>query len=114
MRHNFIARSDVHTIAFAYSVQPILISRFLINLRQTQSPNNATEMTRESKFMPNFRVPTLVSFQGNMGEPLEFGAHDDEGNIEEEIMEEARDEEMVVADDGTGDETRNGITEEPR
>ena len=56
--------------------------------------------------MPQFRVPTLVSFEGNMGEPLEFGARNDEADIEEEIREEARDEEMVVADDGTGDEAR--------
>lgn len=114
MRRKSNARGNINAIAFTYSIQPILVSRFLINLRRTQYTNNTTEMARESQFMPKFRVPTLVSFQGNMGEPLDFSAHDEEGDIEEEIGEEPRDEEMDVGDDGSRDEAWNGITEERR
>lgn len=71
-----------------HRLQPILISRFIINLRRTQHVNNTTQMDRESQFMPDFRVPSSVRFVGDMGEPLEFGAHDDE-DLSDEIEAEA-------------------------
>lgn len=44
-------------------------------------------MERESQFMPDFRVPSSVRFVGDMGEPLQFGARDDE-NLGDEIRAE--------------------------
>ena len=68
-------------IPSTHRLQPILISRFIINLRRTQHANDATDMARQSRFISNFRVPTLASFVGNMGEPLEFGARDGDSGL---------------------------------
>ena len=74
----------------------ILISRFIINLRQldkyeSEGATGITEMPagRFSQFsVPNFRVPTMDDVVGNMGEPLEHGweARDD-GELETESQE---------------------------
>ncbi|KAJ3547094.1 hypothetical protein NM688_g5437 [Phlebia brevispora] len=62
-------------IAITQPLQPILISRFLINLRQVD--NSATDVvnTRDlSRFsIPNFRTPTMQDIIGPMGEPLYHG-----------------------------------------
>lgn len=61
-------------------LQPILISRFLLNLRYVDSPQDDTGMARFSKFTaPNLHVPTIKSIVGNMGEPLEH--EDDQGYV---------------------------------
>ncbi|PSR76364.1 hypothetical protein PHLCEN_2v8504 [Hermanssonia centrifuga] len=65
------------------SFQPILISRFLLNLRQvgaSQDPQNTT-VSRFS--IPALRVPTLASSAlGNMGEDLDHGYT---GDVDEEV-----------------------------
>lgn len=59
-------------------MQPILISRFLINLREAGTPN-MTDMPRLSRFtVPNFQVPAIQTIVGNMGEPLEHGPRNNE------------------------------------
>ncbi|THG93780.1 hypothetical protein EW026_g7554 [Hermanssonia centrifuga] len=54
------------------TMQPILISRFLLNLRQVGSPEIDSQEAFHSQFsVPGFRVPSLASIVGNMGEDLE-------------------------------------------
>ncbi|KAJ3553519.1 hypothetical protein NM688_g3566 [Phlebia brevispora] len=58
-------------------MQPILISRFIVNLRKVNSPPADQSMAtmRFSRFtMPNFHVPTMDNVVGNLGEPLEHGS----------------------------------------
>ncbi len=66
-----------------HSLQPILISRFLLNLRQvgaSQDPQNTT-VSRFS--IPALRVPTLASSaMGNMGEDLDHGYTGDVDEVE--------------------------------
>lgn len=66
-----------------FRLGPILISRFLINLRQVASPDSKTAMQNFSQFsVPGFRVPASIDrVVGNMGESLEFGNHDDEHGV---------------------------------
>lgn len=40
--------------------------------------------------MPQFRVPTFVSFAGDMGEPLEFSSVYNAGDLREEVGQESR------------------------
>ncbi|PSS31032.1 hypothetical protein PHLCEN_2v2445 [Hermanssonia centrifuga] len=55
------------------SLPPILISRFLFNLRQVRELENPTQGAWNSDFtITGFRVPTLASFVGNMCEELDF------------------------------------------
>ncbi|PSS08891.1 hypothetical protein PHLCEN_2v3427, partial [Hermanssonia centrifuga] len=65
---------------------PILISRFLLNLRQvgaSQDPQNTT-VSRFS--IPALRVPTLASSAlGNMGEDLDHGYTGDVYDVDEEV-----------------------------
>lgn len=73
----------------AHRLQPILISRFLINLRQVDSSNNTTQMAHFSKFsMPNLRIATINDIVGNMGEELEHDPREREEAwmIETEIV----------------------------
>lgn len=82
-----------------HSMQPILISRFLINLRQADRPDNMTEISRFSKFsIPNFHVPTTASIVGDMGEPLEHGLSD----IEDDRTEQ---EAGLTSASGKGDDS---------
>ncbi|KAJ3540632.1 hypothetical protein NM688_g6200 [Phlebia brevispora] len=68
----------------------IVISRFLIGLREIDNPGTS-DAARFSRFSaPNFRVPTLPSIVGNLGEPLTVG---------EEIP---NNEEVVDVEDGAG------------
>ncbi|THG99236.1 hypothetical protein EW026_g3061 [Hermanssonia centrifuga] len=56
------------------TLQPILISRFLLNLRQVGSPEIDSQEAFNSQFsVPGFRVPSLASIVGNMGNDLEHG-----------------------------------------
>lgn len=61
---------------------PLLISRFLLNLRQLREPEGTgTHEISNSRFsVPAFRVPTLASIAGNMGEDLRHGPTPDEGD----------------------------------
>lgn len=56
------------------SAPPIMLSRFLINLRQVDSPHNSSFSNGNlSRFsVPNFRMPTMDNVVGNLGELLEF------------------------------------------
>ncbi|THG96032.1 hypothetical protein EW026_g5719 [Hermanssonia centrifuga] len=62
---------------------PILISRFLFNLRQVGEPaaesGNHQHITFSSRF--TIRVPTLASIVGNMGEELDHGPVVQEGSV---------------------------------
>ena len=61
--------------AHLHSLQAVLISRFIINLRRTQHSERSTEDDRFSHFSaPQFRMPPMASLAGNMGEPLEHGS----------------------------------------
>ncbi len=63
---------------------PILISRFLLNLRQLGAPQNETQSRFNSRFsIPGFRVPTLESIVGNMGADLDHGPGKEPGVDEE-------------------------------
>ncbi|THG98181.1 hypothetical protein EW026_g3951 [Hermanssonia centrifuga] len=56
------------------TLTPILISRFLLNLRQLGEPENETQSRFNSRVsIPGFRVPTLESVVGNMGADLDHG-----------------------------------------
>ena len=52
----------------------VLLSRFIINLRQVDTPStNATTGAHRSRMAsPNFRVPTMDEVVGNLGAPLDF------------------------------------------
>ncbi|PSS32238.1 hypothetical protein PHLCEN_2v2007 [Hermanssonia centrifuga] len=59
---------------YASDANPILISRFLLNLRQIGSPEIDSREVFNSQFsIPGFRVPSLASIVGNMGEDLDHG-----------------------------------------
>ncbi len=58
-------------------MQPIIISRFLINLREadggTQGSTLMSDGAHFSRFSaPGFRVPTLDDVIGNLGESVEY------------------------------------------
>ncbi|KAJ3557763.1 hypothetical protein NM688_g1289 [Phlebia brevispora] len=57
-------------------LQPILISRFLTNLRRLDAHDNASAAAENlSQFSaPNFRFPTLQSVTGDLGQPLDHDA----------------------------------------
>lgn len=70
-----IPRSEIYDHDHrSYRLQPILISRFLINLRQAAAPDNDTAMESMSKFsITGLHLSTML---GNMGEPLALGTHE--------------------------------------
>ncbi|PSS16473.1 hypothetical protein PHLCEN_2v3248 [Hermanssonia centrifuga] len=56
------------------SFTPILISRFLLNLRQLGEPEDEIQSRFNSQFsISGFRVPTLEGIVGNMGADLDHG-----------------------------------------
>ncbi|THG95253.1 hypothetical protein EW026_g6366 [Hermanssonia centrifuga] len=66
------------------TLQPILISRFLLNLRQVGSPEIDSQEAFNSQFsIPGFRVPSLSSMVGNMGEDLDHSGPAEE--VEDEV-----------------------------
>ncbi|THG93032.1 hypothetical protein EW026_g8083 [Hermanssonia centrifuga] len=91
------------------TLTPILISRFLLNLRQLGEPKNESQSRFNSRFsIPGFRVPKLESIVGNMGADLDHGPGE-----EPEVNEEAEDVDMdggnmdvavldAVYEDGSG------------
>lgn len=56
------------------SLPLLLLSRFIINLREVDSPaTNLSDSQHLSRFsIPNSRVPTMNDVVGNLGEPLDF------------------------------------------
>ncbi|THG95252.1 hypothetical protein EW026_g6367 [Hermanssonia centrifuga] len=67
------------------TLQPILISRFLLNLRQVGSPEIDSQEAFNSQFsIPGFRVPSLSSMVGNMGEDLDHSGPAEEVEAEVE------------------------------
>ncbi|THG94855.1 hypothetical protein EW026_g6695 [Hermanssonia centrifuga] len=81
--------ASVGTVILA--LQPILISRFLLNLRQAGKPREDTHSAFNSQFsVPGFRVPTLDSIIGNMGEELdhrpEEEIHDVTGDLDDGVL----------------------------
>ncbi|PSR97186.1 hypothetical protein PHLCEN_2v4357, partial [Hermanssonia centrifuga] len=84
------------TIYFA--LQPILISRFLLNLRQAGSPEleiDSQEAFNSRFSVPGFRVPSLASIIGNMGEDLDHGGP----------AEEVEDESSIEVEEGAAETT---------
>lgn len=91
------------------SVQALLISRFLLNLRHASEPDTSAETLRFSQFSaPNFRVPTLASFVGDLGEPVEFGQ---DHTTDEQTTEESEDNDYV---DSPRDTVESGVLEVQR
>ncbi|KAJ3536623.1 hypothetical protein NM688_g6811 [Phlebia brevispora] len=65
---------SLNLATFVQTLPSIMISRFLINLRQVDS-TESIEAPRFSQFsVPNFRVPTIPDIIGNLGEPLVDGS----------------------------------------
>ncbi|KAJ3541313.1 hypothetical protein NM688_g6102 [Phlebia brevispora] len=89
-------------------IQRILISRFLINLRQAgEGANNSTTLTSFSQFSaPNFRLPSLAaeSVIGPIGEQLDFG--------EQQTWDEDS-ENAALSEDTTAVATGNDDEEKP-
>ncbi|KAJ3553986.1 hypothetical protein NM688_g3335 [Phlebia brevispora] len=85
-----------------FTLPNIILSRFLINLRQINAPESGSAANFSRFSPPNFRMPStpsMPSIIGNLGEPLA----DNEDDLD--------DEDYVVADadeDGTGAAVNSG------
>ncbi len=82
------------------SLQSMLISRFLLNLRQVGSPEGDSQTVFNSQFSaPGFRVPTLGSMIGNMGQDLDHNpaeeVEDEDGA--ENVSDSVQAENMAVS-----------------
>ncbi|THH00340.1 hypothetical protein EW026_g2176 [Hermanssonia centrifuga] len=88
-------------VTIVISTWPILISRFLLNLRQVGSPEIDSQEAFNSQFsVPGFRIPSLASIIGNMGEDLDYGG------LAEEVEDEAENtSESIQAEEGAVPET---------
>ncbi len=76
-------RNDSKAEQNSARLAPILISRFLLNLRQLGELENETQFN--SRFsIPGFRVPTSINIVGNMGADLDHG-------FSEELDDESED-----------------------
>ncbi|KAJ3551894.1 hypothetical protein NM688_g4444 [Phlebia brevispora] len=83
-------------------ISMIMISRFLVDLRQADTPDNSTAAAEFSQFsVPGFRVPTMQSIVGNIGESVEFGFQDpqEEQNDENERPYGSTDDSEMITDD---------------
>ncbi|PSS38106.1 hypothetical protein PHLCEN_2v48 [Hermanssonia centrifuga] len=86
----------------------ILISRFLLNLRQLGEPENETQSRFNSRFsIPGFRVPTLETVVGNMGADLGRGPAEEIDDEAEEVDMDGTDAQNVVLD-GIAEDTSGG------
>ncbi len=75
-------------ILISSSVPLVLLSRFIINLRQIDSPGTDTSANQhQSRFsVLNLRMPTMDDVVGNLGEPLDFDVEhrlDDEDDVQD-------------------------------
>ncbi|KAJ3557357.1 hypothetical protein NM688_g1516 [Phlebia brevispora] len=86
----------------------IILSRFLINLRQVNSPESSSA-ARFSRFSPpNFRMPSAASIIGNLGEPL--ADNEDDFDEEDHVIAEAyEDGHGAAVNNGEGVETSEGM-----
>lgn len=67
-----------------HRIGPILLSRFLINLRQASEPEDESAMQCFSRFSvpAEFRVHTAINrVVGNIGEFLQFGEHEHDNKL---------------------------------
>ena len=79
------------------SLQAILISRFLINLRRAYQPNHSVQSQRAQRVPAlQSRLLTTASIINDMGGPLQHDLHEDDENgsseaadIELELMDTA-------------------------
>ncbi|PSR83280.1 hypothetical protein PHLCEN_2v5784 [Hermanssonia centrifuga] len=82
---------------------PILISRFLLNLRNVGEAGSTMHDSLDSQFSaPEFHSPTWASIVGNMGEDLDHGTAEMEGWDDSDAAEETR------ARDAPSPERRSG------
>ena len=85
------------------------MSRFLINLRRAQYLHQRTETARETACIRSSRAPSFDnSCEGNMGQPLEFSAR----NNEPETAGDERVSRLMVGNPGADEQ--NGLWEETR
>ncbi|KAJ3556414.1 hypothetical protein NM688_g2043 [Phlebia brevispora] len=64
----------------------IILSRFLISLRQINPPGPSSTARFSHFSVPNFHIPSVPSVIGNLGEPLADGEEDlDDENIDSEL-----------------------------
>lgn len=88
----------------SFSLPQILLSRFIINLRQADAPaTNPSDNSPPSRFsIPNFRMPTLDDVVGNLGEPLDFVEYcveeDEDGEKDAAAQDEETDSDGVQRD----------------
>ncbi|KAJ3534609.1 hypothetical protein NM688_g7109 [Phlebia brevispora] len=95
-------------VTFVEILPSIILSRFLINLRQvnTQESGSAAPLSRFSTL--NFRMPSIPSVIGILGEPL--AGNEDDINDEDYVVAEAYEDAIGVAvDSGEGVETPDGM-----
>lgn len=93
------------------SAPPIMLSRFLIHLREiNRQENTSSSVGNLSRFsVPNFRVPTMDDVVGNLGDSLDFVEYDidNEDTITAsarwETVEEARGDTSNMVQDATAD-----------
>ena len=76
-----------------------MLSRFIINLGQVNSPITNEDTSRFS--LPNFRVPTMDEVIGNLGEPLDFEG--DEALQDDVLDRNSNAEQKDTADLESGD-----------
>lgn len=75
-------------ILISSSLPQLLLSRFIINLRQIDSPGSDTSAHQHSSrfSVANFRMPNMDDVVGNLGEPLDFDVEhrlDDEDDVQD-------------------------------
>ena len=67
-----------------YRIQSILISRFILSLREANSSRGGSEEVVSHISGLMFRTPTIAGIVGNMGEPLDHRSRDGlDGDIDE-------------------------------
>ncbi|EKM57550.1 uncharacterized protein PHACADRAFT_206449 [Phanerochaete carnosa HHB-10118-sp] len=78
---SFYFESVITVTAFASILPPILICRFMTDLRLVNRDESSTSEAGMSQQQPSLRIPTFndgttPSFAANMGEPLDYGQND--------------------------------------
>ena len=64
----------------------VFLSRFLLNLRRTQSSNIPSSPSQYS--ISSIRFPTLVDVAEDFGRPLDFGWHAPEEDEEDDSLDQ--------------------------
>lgn len=75
----------LHTRIFltSISVPHIILSQFIINLRQASCSTSNSSLYQFSTFISlSFRMPTVEGVLGNIGESFDFTEHDIDGNAD--------------------------------